>query len=228
MSAGKDMFQQLVNQVQTLLVQLQQTQQALHAHQQQATAQAMVPPVVATPACLKINCPSIFNGQDHCAAHTFLTKCCLEFEAAPQSYMTDQNCVHFTASYLTGMVFDWIAPHLDTLNQTTPSPVVTTWDNFITEFLLNFSKVDKVHHAAHTLAQLQQTTSVSQYTTKFQIYTAHTMWNDAAKHDMFYNGLKVEIQVIMASNLIQLATLAEMCELTIQIDNRVHATRHLH
>jgi hypothetical protein len=181
-------FQQLVNQVQLLSAQLQQTQQALATHQQQA---AMVPVPAAAPPrpSSKINRPTPFEGCDRRSARIFLTKCRLEFEASPQLYTSDAPKVRFAASYLVGTAFDWIAPHLDTFNTNEPSSVIASWDSFCSEFLRSFGEPDEVRHAVHSLAQLRQTTSVSAYATEFQIHAARTAWNDAAKRDRFYEGL---------------------------------------
>jgi hypothetical protein len=120
----------------------------------------------------------------------FMAHCELNFAAAPGLFLTDDRMIVFIASLLTGIAFKWYqALEGDLFTRSYPA--------FRHEFLSAFDEGDLRSRSVAVLCKLEQTGSVAEYTTNFEVHLVHTGYNNVVLCDTFYFGLKDKIKDLL-------------------------------
>jgi hypothetical protein len=135
---------------------------------------------------LKVNQPREFKGlwKD---VREFVAHCELNFAAAPGLFPTDDRKIVFVASHLTGIAFKWY-------QALEGDPFSRSFAAFRHELLTAFDDGDLRSRSVAALRKLEQTGSVAEYTTNFEVHSVHTKYNDVALCDVFYFGLKDKLK----------------------------------
>jgi hypothetical protein len=161
---------------------------------------------------LKVHQPREFKGLRK-DVREFLAHCELNFTAAPGLFLTDDRKIVFIASLLTGITFKWYqALEGDPFTQSYPA--------FRHEFLSAFDDGDLCSCSVAALRKLEQTGSVAEYATNFEVHSVHTGYNDIALCNAFYFGLKDKIKDIL-TEAGRPANLAHLKANALRFDHRV-------
>lgn len=203
-----------------LLSQVQQLTQAVLVLQQQTAANAATLAVSATPPTrCPVNPPDRFGGNvDEFPA--FLAQCELYMELRDRDFTTDKTKVCFILSLLKGQAAKWATPLL-----VGSSPLLSNYQGFKAHFSAAYANPVKAETANRKIRALsQQKTSVSQYTTEFQLITQDLAWNEAALIDQYTEGLSDEILDELARSE-RPTTLQDLIHLCLRIDGRLQSRR---
>lgn len=141
-------------------------------------------------------------------------------EGSPATFKTDSSKVIFLASYLRGQAYKWFEPLLKKQDE-----VLDNYKKFCEAFTANHGDPDHIRTTTKRLQTLTQTASAAAYTTTFLQLSSFLSWNDEALRAQFYSGLKDDVKDAMATCLQDPASLKELAELAIRLDNRLHERR---
>lgn len=162
--------------------------------------------------------PPEFDGKDRKACTTFLSHLNLYINGSPSLFPNDAAKITFAASYLRGRAFSWFEPYL-----LQPESLVTTnWQTFTTELVNHLGDPDRLGTITRELQTLRQTSSASDYSSRFYQLSSHLSWNDDALRDQFYTGLKATVKDALAMTSADYTTLKELSDVAIKIDNRLY------
>jgi len=176
----------------------------------------------------KITQPDLFHGE-RTKLRAFLAQVKLNFKLNPTKFDTAQKKVMYVANLLRDGAFRWFEPYLsdylndDTNNETETNNMFNSFTHFEAKIKQVFGSVDEERTAAREVHMLRQTGSATKYASDFQQLASRLVWDDAALHSVYYNGLKSEIKdLFMPAPPTELATLIEQ---SIQFDNRLYERR---
>jgi hypothetical protein len=161
---------------------------------------------------LKVHQPREFKGLRK-DVREFLAHCELNFAAAPGLFLTDDRKIVFIASLLTGIAFKWY-------QALEGDPFTRSYPAFRHEFLSAFDDGDLRSRSVAALRKLEQTGSVAEYATNFEVHSVHTGYNDVALCDAFYFGLKDKIKDLL-TEAGRPANLAHLKADALKFDHRV-------
>ena len=194
-------YQQLVDQVRLLTIQLEGTRQ-----QTQASSK------------VKVNPPKEFHGARD-ETSSFLAQCELVFRANPALYNDDQVRVIYMVSYLRGDAFKWyesaiLRPNLNNI----------AYEQFKTLFKATFGEDTNVQidKAYADLRRCQQTKSCQAYSTRFLQLASRVDANKSTKMNFYREGLKAEVKLHLIGLRPAPATLAELIQAAVQYDDAYH------
>lgn len=193
---------------------------------QQPPVPPQVVPVPAVPNHLRdlgktFQKPPEFDGKDRKACSTFISHLNLYIGGNSHLFTDDRSKVMFAASYLRGPAFSWFEPHL----QGTNDELLQSYARFTEELTSNLGDPDRLRTLTRELQSLKQTASAAAYSSKFYNISSYLSWNDSALKDQYYTGLKSEVKDALAYANVDPATLKELSDLAIRLDNRLHERR---
>ena len=160
------------------------------------------------------NEPSRFDGSKN-NVKKYISQLKLYFGAKRKTFESDLPKVYFAISLLEKEAFEWIHPFIERIEETFP-----TLEMFISELTKQFGDTNSVEAAEKSLFTLRQTSSVSEYSSRFRIIQSQIDWNESALCCHFYRGLKDRIKDELAK-ISRPDTLKELIELSIRLDNRI-------
>lgn len=143
------------------------------------------------PTKVKIYPPSTFTGV-RAHSKSFLGQCELVFNTQPTIYNDDTKKINFACSYLRDNAFTWYL----TSDLAKPDNK-NTYAKFCELFLTAFGDTDLESKAKMELRALKQRGSCANYTTEFNRIASNTLYNDAAKLDLYHLGLKDEVKDLL-------------------------------
>lgn len=137
---------------------------------------------------IKYRTPDTYDGSDPEKLRTFLSQCNVYFRAKPNAFIRDYDKVMFAVSYLRDSALQWFQLGLD--SETDPD-WLNNWSEFKSELLGNFGIYDESEDAAIKLELLTMAhdTRISDYTVKFNEYSAQVDWTPASLCRQYYKGL---------------------------------------
>lgn len=208
-----------------LQFQIGQLLQMVQQLQSQAAtaAAAPAPAITTTSKSLEkvLKKPPEFDGKDKKACQTFISQLNLFMSGNPHLFSDDRTKVTFAASYLRGEAYAWFEPHLLDPND----ELLRDYALFTAELLRNKGDPDRSRNTTRQLQSLVQTGSTADYSSRFYQLSAYLSWNDDALRDQFYTGLKKDVKDALAFVDRDPATLKQLSDLAIRLDNRIHERR---
>ena len=164
--------------------------------------------------------PDKFDGSKADHLRPFLSQLNIVFLNHPKRFSTDRSKVLFAGSFLTGTAADWFEPIIDESSR--ESLMLDDWILFKDRLTKIFGDPNAVATAEYNLHSLEMKDSegISEYITRFRTEAARLHWDDAALKYQFRNGLADRILDDLAHVPIQPATLSELMETTLALDNR--------
>jgi len=153
----------------------------------------------------------------------FLTKCRLKFGGQPSRFQDERAKVMYAGARLEGSAFGWFQPLVarwDTTGVLPPPAELSSFETFATELTALYGDPNLAASAEREICQLRQTSTVANYTAKFEQHRQYLEWNDAALRDQFYRGLKDEIKDELAPRG-RPETLAKLKEIASRLDARL-------
>lgn len=137
---------------------------------------------------IKYRTPDTYNGSNLEKLRTFLSQCNVYFRAKPNAFIRDYNKVMFAVSYLHDSALQWFQLGLDSK---TDSDWLDDWSEFKSELLGNFGIYNESEDAAIKLELfiMAHDTCISDYTVKFNKYSAQVDWTSASLCCQYYKGL---------------------------------------
>lgn len=141
-------------------------------------------------------------------------------------FILNKDRVLFVISHLCGSVYRWFQSMLtDYLESVEKKDNIIRVFSSYNQFKINIKKiykdVNKEQTAEQNLQTLKQTTSVTEYTSKFQQITAKVEWNDTVFTAKFYLRLKDSVK----NKFIKIKRpdeLNNIIKTAIKIDNRLY------
>ena len=204
-------------------------QQAEEAHRQalaQDPAQApapAAPPGGGQPPTrgLKIGVPDKFDGTQGVKVEVYASQVSLYISANPTAFPDDQTKVVFALSYLTGQASSWAQPTIFKSCNTSPDAPAVVYQEFTKAFEAMYYDTEKKTTAERAIRQLKQTKLVSEYTHQFTIHAHNTGWEAATLVSHYTQGLKKDVRLALVLARTQFATLADVSNLALRIDNEI-------
>lgn len=222
---NQDPIQMLLQQIAAQNQQLLQMQEFLATAQQAPTLNT--PELAPQGIARHLDKPKAFDGKDRAACSTFIASVRQYIRACPDNHFpTEDTKIDFVISYLHDDAFRWVEPYLQIRdNPESPTPMFASMTAFL-EALLK-AKGDPDIKATYTrrLYNLRQTSSASAYATEFFRISAYLGWDDTALRSQFEYGLKGEIKDALALRDSDPATVQELAEVAIRLDNRLYARK---
>jgi hypothetical protein len=151
----------------------------------------------------------------------FISQCELRFLAKPYKYSNAEAQILFATGVLTGTPRKLVDEERK-LHPTLQGLWIHSWPEFVAQLRGWFGDADPRAAARNKLQNLKQTQSVLKYWTDFAVIATKLPWDDEAKKDIFYVGLKSEIKDELARLIIPPATLLELKDYAVRIDTRLY------
>lgn len=153
----------------------------------------------------------------------FIVQCQTAVIINSQLYPTHEDKILFVGSYLQGNAGEWwtsFAPRV--LDPLADSP---TYEEFLSELKQNFGQSDESFLANRKLRQLRQTTSVTEYTTRFLTLLSDLDLTEESKVLQFQEGLKTDVRRAILGMIPCPDTLSKTIEYATIFDNcfQVHS-----
>jgi hypothetical protein len=139
----------------------------------------------------------------------------------------EEKQVLLVSTYMRGKAADWMKPHVTRyMNDDITDPVndrmIDEWSVFKEQLRKVFGLQKEEAVAERDIQRLRQTTSVSDYATKFESLKARLNWDDNSLKRMFKQGLKDRVrEELMRSGAAQ-DNLQQLMEESIRIDNELY------
>jgi hypothetical protein len=144
----------------------------------------------------------------------------------------EEQKVRFIGGYLRGLPWDWFEA---ILRESDEKPK-KEWSDRTIRILGNYNEFKKAlgqvfgdknerQTAAEKLQRLQQTGSVTNYITEFQVITSSLDWDDEALEDKYMEGLKPEVRKALIYYPTEPENLEELFERTQRIDRELWGQR---
>ena len=175
----------------------------------------------------EVNKPDVFEG-DRKQLETFIIQCRMYFEANPGKFGNDVDKIKYASTFLRKGAQDWFSPHIRSFlddpeeeQEEFTQQIFHSWTNFCIGIRTVYGDIDEKRTAARKLRELTQTGSVADYASKFQQLAFRTDWNDEAKTNEFYTGLKDHVKDDIARG-VRPEELHDMIKQATIIDNRHH------
>jgi len=154
----------------------------------------------------------------------FLTKCHFKFESQPSRFISIRSKVLYAGTHLEGPVFNWFQDLFRKWPDDLPSNLapedIKDWESFQCSLTQIYEDPNLEATSERELGRLRQTTSVSDYTAKFESLKQYLSWNDAALRDQFYLNLRDDVKDELAP-LDRPQTLSALKELATRLDSRL-------
>jgi Retrotransposon gag protein/Zinc knuckle len=190
------------------------------------SAQANPVPGIAH-SSIKVKTPETYHG-DRSKLRAFISQCETYIRFNRQALATNEDKVIFCATYLRGSAYDWFEPTLTDYLENNPGDrkehTTATFNSYIqfkTDLKKVYGSINEERTADRQIRALRQTTSVTEYASKFQQILSRLDWEGNAITSEFYNGLKDSVKDEI-SRMDRPEDLAEMIETAVRIDNRIY------
>ena len=129
----------------------------------------------------------------------------------------------FTTSYLKGPPLSWINSALNKYLATGPldemPAELTSFDAFTKALKMLYGDLNLERNALTALENLKQLSMVTNYISRFTIYSQHTNLNDVGLRQAFYRGLKSSIKDELATR--EYLMLQELQTLATRLDSQL-------
>ena len=175
----------------------------------------------------KVKEPDVFEG-DRRHLESFILQCRLYFETNPGKFGNDVDKIKYASTFLRKGAQEWFSPHMRSFlddpeedQEEFTQQIFHSWNNFCIGIRTVYGDIDEKRTSARQLRELVQTGSVADYASKFQQLAFRTDWNDEAKTNEFYTGLKDHVKDDIARG-VRPEELHDMIKQATIIDNRHH------
>jgi Retrotransposon gag protein len=168
--------------------------------------------------------PPLFEGNPR-ELDAWILACRLRFSLQPSKFVTEDTKVQYAISFLKGPPKLWINPLASKfLIDRTGVPEFEAFETFVASIRSLYGDPNLARNATNQLKIIKQTTSVSEYYSRFIGYSQHTAHNDIGLRDFFYDGLKETIKDELAKMPLCL-TLESLKAAATQLDSRMQERR---
>lgn len=165
-----------------------------------ATQVASKVPVAAPAAAIphdmepKIADPEPFDG-DRLKLLDFLAKCQLKFLGQPSRFSSEKSKILYAGALLEKEAFSWFHPHFTKaiITNTFP-PEIASFKAMSESLTTLYGDPDLEISSENALRKLQQTQDAPHYAAQFERLAQYVKWNDAAKLNQFYDGLRGNVK----------------------------------
>jgi hypothetical protein len=187
------------------------------------TAVASIGSTTATPreGEPKVADPEPFCG-DRLKLLDFLAKCQLKFLGQPSRFSTEKSKIIYAGALLEKEAFSWFQPHfIKAVSTGVYPPEIIDFKAMSESLTALYGDPDLETSSENALRRLQQTQDVPHYTAQFERLAQYVKWNDAAKLDQFYEGLRSNVKDELMhqerpKTLIAMKTAATRCDTRIR------------
>jgi hypothetical protein len=130
----------------------------------------------------------------------------------------------FLLSYLTGAASTWA----QAFTAKVFSGTEVSYEEFSMAFQAMYFDSKKKTRAKKALQALKQTKSVAAYTHSFAVHTHVAGWEERTLFSQYTQGLHKDVQLALVLARTEFATLAEVSQLTLKIDNKIDGANTTH
>ncbi len=168
--------------------------------------------------------PEPFKGDRDGPARTFLNQCDLYFLGKPKAHPRNLDKVRFALLLMKDRAAQWARPilerHMQFPDDRAGSHV--RWREFKVALARNYIDPDLELKARLQLAKIRQTSSASDYTSRFNELIVDAGYrDDGAIWMLYYQGLKDNIKDALANFVASPPTFNDLCESAIHLDTRI-------
>ncbi|KAF8725300.1 Retrotransposon gag protein, partial [Rhizoctonia solani] len=183
-------------------------------------------PVAAYQAPIKVDHPDAYTGKIGNESRQWFTQMMAWVCLNQQMFPTNQEVLSFLLMNMKDTAGAWAHPHLNQLGS--HRDIIQTVEDFKREFLAAFGNPDATRAAKQQITHLTQTGTCAKYITKFRTIAMDLDWNDTALHGQFACGLHWEVSCLIATREQRPATLLELQNAALVIDNALCEERASH
>jgi hypothetical protein len=164
--------------------------------------------------------PPTFDGKPQ-ELEAWILACRLRFAMQPSKFTAEAQKTIFATSFLGGPPKAWINPLASKfLAERTGVPEFESFETFVKSLKTYYGDPNLERNSVAALKILKQTSSVSEYLSRFIGHSQHTQLNDAGLREYFYDGLKDSVKDELATK--RYTSLTELQEMATYIDTRLH------
>ncbi|KNE89579.1 hypothetical protein PSTG_16962 [Puccinia striiformis f. sp. tritici PST-78] len=192
---------------------------AATAAAQLANANAVAAAATGAPKGPKMGLPSKFNGTRGDKAEEWVRQIGIYITGHPHLFPDDRTKVMWSLLYLEGPALAWSQQFSDKLYV---FEEVKYNEDFATAFTAMYLDSEKQPKAEAALRKLKQTKSVADYTHQFNIHANNSGWEPATLVSQYKQGLKSNVRLALLISRAEFATLAEISNLSLKIDNEIN------
>ncbi|QRW18004.1 Retrotransposon gag protein [Rhizoctonia solani] len=187
-------------------------------------------PIAAYPALVKVDHPDAYTGKIGSEAKQWLTRMLAWTHLNLRMFPTNQEVLSFLLMNMKDSARAWAHPHLDQLGS--HWAIIQTVEGFKLEFLAAFSNPDTTRAAKQKITTLTQSSTCTDYITKFRTLAMELDWNDATLRGQFACSLHWEplklTELNLHKTLLYNSTLLELQNAALVIDNMLQEERTSH
>jgi hypothetical protein len=177
-------------------------------------------PTTSQDAEPKVADPEPFNG-DRLKLLDFLAKCQLKFLGQPSRFSTEKSKIIYAGALLEKEAFSWFHPHFIKATRTgTFPPEIANFKAMSESLTALYGDPDLEISSENALRKLQQTQDAPHYAAQFERLAQYVKWNDSAKLNQFYAGLRGNVKDELMHQE-RPKTLSEMKAAAIRCDTRI-------
>lgn len=163
--------------------------------------------------------PPRFDGSST-AIRQFIRQCEINFTLRPDRFYTEEQKVHWAASYLDGAAQSW---YLGVWEADEASPTLASFLAFKEALQGMFGDPYQRERYEEEILTLRQTTTAAAYAVKFDNLLPYQDWPESTKKRMFFRGLKRGIRDKILPDAYTRMSYAELRAQAVAIDNRFQA-----
>jgi hypothetical protein len=168
--------------------------------------------------------PPVFEGNSK-ELDAWILACRLRFSLQPSKFAAEATKVQFATTFLKGPPKAWVNPLASKfLVDRSGVPEFESFETFVTSIRSLYGDPNLSANASNQLKIIKQTTSVSEYYSRFIGFSQHTTHNDEGLRDFFYAGLKEGIKDDLAK-IPRCLTLESLRIAATQLDSREQERR---
>jgi Retrotransposon gag protein len=168
---------------------------------------------------IKGNDPPVFEGAPR-ELDPWVLALRLKFSLQPSKFTSEETKVQYAITFLKGPPKAWANPLASRfLTERGGVPEFASFETFVTSIRALYGDPNIANHALNSLKTIKQTTSVSEFYSRFVGFSQYTKLCDDALRSFFYDGLKDTIKDELATK--DCPTLASLKTMAIDLDSRL-------
>jgi hypothetical protein len=142
----------------------------------------------------KVADPEPFCG-DRLKLFDFLAKCQLKFLGQPSRFSSEKSKIIYAGALLENEAFSWFQPHfIKAVSTGVYPPEILDFKAMSESLTALYGDPDLETSSKNALRKFQQTQNIPHYTAHFERLAQYVKWNNAAKFDQFYEGLRSDVK----------------------------------
>lgn len=164
--------------------------------------------------------PEAYDGKEKgCRTVAWMTKMAIHIDNSGVNFPDNKSSLLWILSNMKGAADDWAQPLRMRILDDNLTGVTRNLSALTISFTAAFGDPDAGHATHRRIAELKQTNSATEYTTKFRTLAADLNWNESALMAQYKWGLLPKVDEVLSQRETQPTTLEGLISTTIRINN---------